>query len=315
MNGMETACSAKTLSTEETLASGNTVKQRVNHKTSYPYGQDKIAGNRINHDRKNLRKPDFSKDNRRPHSIEETKRRTLESIDNPYKYTGFQEAHFHEDKRKRRSERIEGCVSLVLYSLIHTLNLQNMACGYYISGTDPNSSFHYYDFDHYRKRLEISRHRLWRSIAVLKKLGYVITKPRKEINKHGEYRTVRTEIHMTDKLFRDLGIYDLYLKDRDKALHKCYAREMYLMSQRSQRENFILSVTKVFKTKPPLPKRPDAQKSINSVANKARTLYQDKDHGKRVMERVKEIMHCEGLSPQEAIAKAKKEFYPNTDPP
>jgi hypothetical protein len=263
------------------------------------------------HDNKNLRTPKFKNNHRRPHCLEEGKRRLQQAIKDNFVYSGFTAIFFHLNKRKRRSEMRETCISLLLSMILHTVNLHKMYCGYY----DDNNVFRYHDFDYFKKNLEISRYQMFRAISDLKKNEYIQVEKIKGVNKNGELRTLGVKILVTEKIFHDLEIYDEFLKDRESATRKFHFREQKIINKRKSREVYSFKQAQKTKHNLKIQSSIDVKKSMTSVAKKVRDLYQKKDHGKTVNDRIKEIMYTEGLSLADAMAKAKKEFYPTTDPP
>jgi hypothetical protein len=186
--------------------------------------QSQSSGNRCDHNKNSFKRPKVLRNaKRRPHCLEEAKRRIYEAIDNNFRYPKFAEIFFHKNgcggdgapvrhlARKRRSEGVEGILSLTLPLLLHTLNLHKMACGFY----DKNNNFHYRDYVYLETSTDQSSIRIKREMAVLKRLEIINVINMREQNNDGTWRHIGTRIEFTDKIFDMLELMPEFLADRE----------------------------------------------------------------------------------------------------
>ncbi len=181
--------------------------------TSTPTLNQAKIGNKCGHDAKNPRfysRPKHYK--RRWHVIEEALRKIQTALDNPYDYPEFNGFMF-DSGRQVRSERREAELMLLLPAIIDGMNLVNMQLGYWADGKFIN-----YTYDHFVGVNNMNYSRVERNMRHLQDYGLIDVKViTKELN-DGAIRTERVIITVTGKIFEILGINDLLLQDREKAI-------------------------------------------------------------------------------------------------
>ncbi len=195
------------------------------------------GGNRCGHDRNQFKKPTLHGGHkRRPHAIEEAKRRIERSVSNIYAFPELSQIFYHPLKngkgRRRRSERIEAALSLTLYVLLHLLNLHRMAAGYY----DSANTFRFYNYGLIESLTGLSPIRTKRAMALLQALGFIKTFAIRELNHDGSYRTTQVRIEFTDKIFQALEMMPEFLKDRETASIKFYEKQARLDNNRAKKD-------------------------------------------------------------------------------
>jgi len=197
-----------------------------------------LIGNRCGHDKHRYKKPLFSNSTaRRPHVIEESKRRVQQAFSDIYAYPKFTQVFYHPVNlegggRRRRSEAIEGTLSLTLTALLHTLNLQKMACGFYDSG----NKFHYYNYAWIEKATDQHAARVKREMKVLQDYGIIKVVTNRQRNSDGSWRTIDVRIEMTDKIFMMLDLEDAFTRDRETISIKFHTKQARLDKNRARRD-------------------------------------------------------------------------------
>jgi len=193
-------------------------------------------GNRCAHDKNHFKKPSFSgTPRRRPHVIEESKRRIQQSFRDIYHYPEFTQVFYHPIQRDRgrlrRSESIEGTIALTLSTLLHSLNLQKMAVGFYDSGNE----FHYYDYGFIERSTSQHAQRIKREMKLLQEYEIIRVITLREKNHDGSWRTKEVRIEFTDKIFLMLDLVDEYLKDRETISLKFHEKQERLERNRAKK--------------------------------------------------------------------------------
>lgn len=204
-------------------------------------------GNRCGHDKNNLRKPIFHKTTKRsPYIIAESRRRLSEAVDfrnDMQLYPGLRPLLRHQNNkrsRKRRSEAVEGALSLTVDALIYGFNINTMAYGMV---NDRNETV-YHDYSNLRKVTGLTPWRQKRMIKILKDHDIcVVDNIVDENHKH-----VKTIIRLTDKIFTLLNLEEEFLKGRAKA-KEIYdrnqeLRDRYLQKLRQYKPKQIMSKEK-----------------------------------------------------------------------
>jgi len=190
-------------------------------------------GNRCGHDKNNLRKPIFHKTSKRqPYIIAESRRRLSDAIDfrnDMQLYPGLRPLFCnqnHKRSRKRRSEAVEGALSLTLHALIYGLNVYTMAYGM----VNNRNETVYHDYTNLRNATRLTPWRQKRMIAILKAQDICVVD--KIVNEHN--KTVKMIIRLTPKIFTMLGLEEEFLKGRAKA-KEIHDRDQELRDRYMQR--------------------------------------------------------------------------------
>lgn len=175
-------------------------------------------GNRCGHNKLKPRFPSYPSDvKRRPHVIEELKRRIIECFEKRNKYEGLIPVFYHEGQenktgRKRRSEKTESVLFLVLYALAHDCHLNNMQFGQYLN----NNVFRNYNYNWIVKHTGCSLKRVQRAMIVLQTLGWVkVEKIVKTLN-DGHIVTDNVIITLSDTIFKVFDLENEFLENREK---------------------------------------------------------------------------------------------------
>lgn len=198
--------------------SSNNVKDDISVKKNFQ------PGNKCNHNKKFLRYPIFPVDKkRRPHVIEELKRRIVQAIDNPLLFKNFVSFFRHENKRKRRTDGLESLVCGTLMCLVQDLNLHNLQYGQYQYNTN---SFMNYNYGRIESSTGFSKIRIKRAMGVLKSLGIVSVTPVAKTLNDGAVINDKTIIVLSVDLFKYFDLYLEYLHDSQKICSKYYDRKM-----------------------------------------------------------------------------------------
>jgi uncharacterized protein (UPF0335 family) len=219
-------------SVPDMLNKADAIKAAINTQSLNAHG-----GNRCDHDKNQFKRPTFLRDaKRRPHCLEEAKRRIELAIGDNFRYPQFAGLFYHSDAngRRRRSERIEGVLSLALPTLLHVLNLQRMACGFYDSG----NNFHYYNFLYLQDKTNQNYSRIKREMDVLQKEKIILVTTTRKPNNDGSWRTTSVQIEFTDKIFQMLELMPEFEKDRERAACKFYEKQKRLDHNREKRQMF-----------------------------------------------------------------------------
>jgi hypothetical protein len=216
---------------------------------------------------------------------------------------------YHHDKngRKRRTEAVEGALFLALGTIIDGLDLHKMQYGYY----DPNNNFIYYNYSDILKKSAglLTESRLDEAMSLLKALGFLTVTCIYKTLHDGRIITVETRIEVSDDVFKMLGIYEQFLKDRGHAASRFYKREKI----NKAREKY-LSINV-----PSLPydrKRKPLKDGIHTLSHKMTTPYKPAEpgHGQQMQDMMKTCISS-GMTIQEAAAHVKAKFYPSPQPP
>lgn len=188
-----------------------------------------IRGNKCGHDKNTFKRPAFhGKAKRRPHSIEEGKRRIDAALNDHFRYPEFSGLFYHQDNdglpngKRIRSERREGVHGLALPTLLQSLNLHRMACGHY----DNQNQFRFYDYGYLQNQTDQASIRVKREMKLLQDRGVIKVNTRREQNPcTGKWRTIGVSIEFTDKIFQLLDLMPEFLQDREKISGKFYDKE------------------------------------------------------------------------------------------
>lgn len=186
-------------------------------------------GKRSAHDPKNLIKPRFEGEKKRPHLLEEAKRLLLNNFFNVsvlplWMHSGKKENGENDGVEKpstlrRRRSQAREAIFIVLPWIIHTLNLWNHQCGHHTkpyihekAGLD--SEFVNYDYNFLEEKTGLSRIRIKRHMITLQKHGFCQVTPIFDtyIDDTGRERikTDKTIIRVSRKIFDLLGLAELY---------------------------------------------------------------------------------------------------------
>lgn len=175
-----------------------------------------VVGNKCNHNKNDLKFASFPEtDRRRPHVIEEAKRRIKPYISSKNVFTKNIFTHHDSTKggRKRRTEALESVCTKVLFSLIHDCNLVNMQYGQYFYN---NNTFLNYDLSKLQKVTGCSMIRVKRAISVLKFLDLitVVSIPHRLDDGYIHDKTIIT---ISPEVFNLLDVSLEFLADKRKA--------------------------------------------------------------------------------------------------
>lgn len=290
-------------------ASGIEVLNGTDANNYYSGNQAPLKGNRCDHDKNNFKKPTFHGiSKRRPHVLEEAKRRIDASVSDHFRYPMYSGLFYHQDEtgkangRQIRSERIEGVHSLALPTLLQTLNLHRMACGYY----DNRNEFHFYNYAYIEKTTDQSSIRIKREMRLLQDRGVIKVNPVKEPNNDGSYRTIRVEIEFTDKIFEMLDLLPEFLKDRETSSIKFHEKQERLDRNRQRKSLY---------RKPSFTssKRQAKQEvGLKSLTDKLimKTHKVDKGRGLEIRNRINDLI-ARGMSVADAMEAVKQQYPPS----
>lgn len=281
-------------------------------------------GNKCGHDKNSFKKPNYpSNHKRRPHCLEEGKRRLELAILHPFRYPDATGLFFHRNadrpegreqardmprsNRRRRSEGVEGIFSLALPTLLHTLNLHKMACGFYDSG----QNFHYYD---YHQLQEISGQtivRFKREMKFLQDNEIVKVSTIREMTHDGVWRTKETRIEFTDKIFFILGLMSEFLRDRETLAIKFYKKQSNIEKNQKKRDFYrktSFSASKIIKKDKINPT--STQKLQTSIKGLIRRVAPESaGNGVEVRDRINALVR-QGVSIKDAMEIVKQQYPP-----
>ena len=220
-----------------------------------------LSGNRCGHDPKKIRIPLFpAHHKRRPHALEEAKRRIIFAQNSPYDFPHMGEVFHHPNKngRKRRSEGVEAINNLVLSTLLHTVNLATMASGDYEKG----NHFKHYDYYKLSQLAGMSYPRFKRAMAELQRLGFVHVVPCFKKNHNGDFRINYVQIILTEKIFRALGLMNELQKDRERALTKWKRKTSKIVKKETFHRRIVSDIAQhVLNVTTPVSTLPNRQQS------------------------------------------------------
>lgn len=200
--------------------------------------QQGLSGNRCGHNKNSFKKPRFHQDSkRRPHAIEEAKRRIERSFSNKFLYPAFGGLFYHPVEKERgarcrRSESIEGTLSLALVSLLQSLNLHKMACGHY----DNKNQFMYYNYAYIENLTDQNSSRVKREMKLLQDYGIIKVLTIRSQNHDGSWRTKEVRIDFTDKIFHMLELTDEFLRDRETISIMFHGKQLRLEKNQNKRD-------------------------------------------------------------------------------
>lgn len=270
--------------------------------------QLKKQGNRCDHDKNRFKRPRFhEKAKKRPHSLEEAKRRIAASISDNFRYPMFAGLFYHKDEagkpngRHIRSERIEGIHGLALPTLLQTLNLHRMACGYY----DSHNRFHHYNYAYIENQTEQSSIRVKREMRQLQEAGIIRVSTVKEKNNDGSWRTKSVQIEFTDKIFEMLELMDEFLKDRETIALKFHARQAQIDKKRKKKE--------IYRKQSFKPRHVDNRPALScqSIARKLTIPSRGSNSGRgEEIRSAYNTLLSQGRSPQEAAEILRNKYPP-----
>lgn len=272
-----------------------------------------VYGNRCDHDKNNFKRPDFLRNaKRRPHVLEESKRRITSAIHDNFRYSEFTGLFYHsaadnKSGRHRRSESVEGILSLALPTLLQTLNLHRMACGFY----DNRNQFHYFNYAYLQDKSDQNSSRFKREMAILQaeKIIKVITT--RKSNNDGTWRTTSVQIEFTDKIFQMLDLMDDFLRDRETIAIRFHEKQSRLDNNRAKREFYR---KKTFPDKKPsyLKKQTSitvAKQEVSLQSCIKRASVPQSGRGYAIKQRMEQLKH-QGFTPIQIMDFLKKEFPP-----
>ena len=272
-----------------------------------------VYGNRCDHDKNNFKRPNFLRDaKRRPHSLEEAKRRIDQSIDDNFRYPELAGLFYHSaadsgSGRHRRSERIEGIFSLALPTLLQTLNIHRMACGFY----DNRNVFHYYDYAYLQDKSDQNSSRFKREMAILQEEKIIKVNTTRQQNNDGSWRTTSVQIEFTDKIFHMLDLIDDFLRDRETIAIKFHEKQSRLDNNKAKRD-FYRKKTFPDKKPPYLKKQSSFERAKPEVSLQScikRVPTPQAGRGYAIKARMDQLKH-QGFTPVQIMDFLKKEFPP-----
>lgn len=256
-------------------------------------------GNGCNHDKNNFRRPDFTGNGkRRPHVIEEAKRRIEQAVSDIFMFSEFTRVFYHplknERGRRRRSESVEGTFCLALPMLIHGLNLSRMECGFYKN----DNEFHSYDYAYLVNKTNQNYSRIKREMKLLQELGIIKVISTREKTADGAWRTKNVRIEFTDRIFQMLELMDEYLRDRETSDKMFHGKQSRLETERKRLERF---------RKPYFKSKPYQAKGLQSLPEKLtkRPAMVVKGQGLEIREQLNDLVR-KGMSVPQAIEALKK---------
>jgi hypothetical protein len=280
-----------------------------------------LKGNKCGHDKNSFKKPQYpTKHKRRPHCLEEAKRRLDLAIMDPFRYSDITGLFFHrnEDRteaentrrtnRRRRSEGVEGIFSLALPTLLHTLNLYKMACGYYDSG----QNFHFYDYFQLQKISGQTLSRFKREMKFLQDNDIVKVFAIRELTNDGAWRTKETRIEFTDKIFSILQLMPEFLKDRETSAIKFHEKQARLDKNRKKRDFY--RKTTFTSSKAPINRNLNANSTPqlqNAIKGLVKEIPQSKaGNGVEVRDKINALVR-QGFSVSDAMAIVRQQSPPH----
>lgn len=197
---------------DHTVAS---VTPSLNENHATPSKLDMQGGNGCGHDPRNPKILKFPSQGRRPHVLEEAKRRLESAAKSPFNYPELLPLFYHKDKkgRQRRSEGREALVNLCLTVIVQTANLaNNLYCGHW-NGTH----FVYYDLDKLVTLTGERKGRVRRALTVLRKLGLIHAGGQLDRAYEGTLRTINYRIRLDYSLFESFELCAEFALDAAKA--------------------------------------------------------------------------------------------------
>lgn len=300
------------------IASGCEVLIGRNSNDYYPSMQESHIkkGNRCDHDKNKFKRPSvFDNAKRRPHCLEEAKRRIYESINDNFRYPQFAGLLFHkagsadqngsvrDESRKRRSERIEGIFSLTLPLLLHNLNIHKMACGFY----DQNNNFHPQDYSYIESKTDQSSVRVKREMAVLQSEGIIKVNTQRELTNDGVWRTKSVEIEFTDKIFEILELIPEFLNDRETSYKMFHEKQSRLDKNQAKRDIYRKSSFSPDKNRNKANLKPSLSSGLRGCVKPVPAAQ--KGRGAAIKERMQQLQY-QGHTPTQIFDLLKKEFPP-----
>lgn len=309
-SGRMPACVVAPCSGESGNTSGlNIVLTGADANNYYSGNQPFVKGNRCDHDKNNFKKPAFhGVSKRRPHVLEEAKRRIYTSISDHFRYPMYSGLFYHQDQtgrangRQIRSERIEGVHSLALPTLLQTLNLYRMACGHYDSG----NKFHHYNYAYLESQTDQSAARVKREMALLQERGVIKVNTIREQNNDGSWRTTRVEIEFTDKIFEMLDLLPEFLADRETSSIKFHEKQIRLDKNRAKKDLYRKTS---FRPDPKVVN--NHSKGLQSLTTKLTKPYKPTENGRgvKIRDAIQNLV-AKGVSLPDAMETVKKLFPP-----
>jgi hypothetical protein len=273
------------------------------------------VGNRCGHDKNNLKRPNFNKKaKRRPHVLEEAKRRIDQAITNIYAFPEFTQIFYHplkeEKGRRRRSESVEGSLCLALPTIIHSLDIHRMSCGFY----DNQNKFHYYNFAYIENVTDQNYARVKREMKLLQDYGIIKVQTIREQNNDGSWRTTEVRIDLTDKIFQMLELMPEFLKDRETIAKRFHEKQSRLEKNRKKRE--IYRKPSITPVKAPNPNKINAtlQPQLQNLTKRLSALTKrpqavDKGRGIEIRDKLN-LLVSKGYSVAEAVELLRKSQAP-----
>jgi hypothetical protein len=270
--------------------------------------QSKFSGNRCGHDRNNFKKPSFYESTggvfRRPYTIQESLRR-IGCIIGFKRLSGNERRRLHassfrkgdegrngreyrrcmsilqkkesaglfyhldktgELRRKKRSESIEASLSLVVRALLYRFDVHTMAYGY----RDGNNKTIYLDYHDLKEDTEVSYSRIKKVMRSLQKEGFITVKRIMKQLDNGNWICIETQIHLTDKIFKWLGLEEQLLKDRRYALAQNFKKQTRIDERNKHLQEYSSSqkTTKNIIVKKTVPLNKDSYPTHTIAQNK-----------------------------------------------
>lgn len=271
-----------------------------------------LNGNKCGHDKNSFKKPEFlKKGGRRPHCLEEAKRRIELAIQNNFQFESLKEIFYHKagstsetgnrraTSRKRRSESVEGIFSLALPMLLQTLNLHKMACGHY----DNRQHFHFYDYTYIQNGTDQNSSRVKREMAVLQFHGIINVNTIRELTNDGVFRTVGVQIEFTDKIFSMLNLMDEFLDDRETSMKMFHEKKAKLDKKRQKKS--------IYRKPSFSSKDKKLTKGLQSLTEKLTNPYKPQQSGRgREINALYTKLLAEGYTAPEAAEIIRKTYPP-----
>lgn len=217
---------------------------------------------------------------------------------------------YHYDENEKiirgiRSERVESTYALVARTLLNGVDMRTMAFGFWDKKTNRQV---YFDYDHIIRKTGLSKSRVLRAIALLKKTGIITVERLVQIFPNGKYAHKETRIFLDDKIFKILGLEKEMLEDRKYANIEFYKTQKNI----DARQKYLESYRKP--TKPSF-KHPISNKQNGSLPSQLRNavkrvpLIAPKGNGEEIRNLYGSLI-AKGINPTEAIKIVRNKYPP-----
>jgi hypothetical protein len=335
------ACDALLLSGSGT-ASGNKTKSTEQNDKDILVGAQQYLLPKVNNKAKSsYKRPDFFNSEqfkKRPHCIMESGR-VIDSI-LKYKDTSaaerklftqpekndylkvldlfvnprLSELLYHQDKttkqgkRKRRRERVEALIPLVLKTLLFYTDLQRMALGVY----DNRNHFHYFDYNFISEKSGIPYCRVKRAMSVLQELNLVSVHRIQQTLNDGYIINKEVRIDLSPEVYELLGLENEFLKSRSQRSEKFLQKQARLL--RSEKSGLLPRLSKVLARNYKNPIQ-GAQLDLKHYSHQSPNLIKNRgpaqtcSRGMAIKEHYSQLIG-NGYSPSEAARLIKEKFDP-----